>query len=134
MACRLAKSSDNIYLVHIPCIQYWPKDLRNSTYDPDSDRNSPFRPLFTMTYQQYENYVKETKQRRDQIIGRYKAMGYNVSCVEIPNYFEIGERILRNYSLTSRYSQVIQQTFADNPEVQPMIRYVVSYSVLVVLL
>lgn len=128
MACRLAKSSDSIYLVHIPYIQYWPHVLQ----EPDNEFSgiSNYRPLFTMTYQQYEIYVEKAKHRRDQVISRYKAMGYNVSCMDIPSYFEVGERVLRNYSLFSRYSEFIQKSVVGNTlhdksnDFQAMIRYV----------
>lgn len=83
-----------------------------------------YRPLFTMTFQQYEQHVKETKARRDQVIARYKSMGYNVSCVEVPSYFETGERILRNYSLSSRYSAALGKHIADkDDQTQLLSRY-----------
>ncbi len=81
-----------------------------------------YRPLFTMTLHQYDQYVKETKNRRDQVIAKYKSMGYNVSCLEVPSYFETGERILRNYSLSSRYSAALCKHVEKDDQIQLMSR------------
>ena len=76
MACRLAKPSDTIVLVHIPVIsQYFPKSSR---------KHNKESPLLTMS--SYLQQRKICEKRIEDLISLYKDTGFNLYIDQIPTY------------------------------------------------
>jgi hypothetical protein len=130
LTCRLAKECDSIYLVHIPTIHYWDLEDPNAPSYHSYNPNNPSQPQqhihktpyisdnryitrATMTYQQYRSLLASAHARTERIASHYRNLGYNVITSDLTSYFELTERIMKNYSLQMRYNKELY----EHPEI-----------------
>lgn len=93
MTCRLAKESDTIIALHIPCVAH----LLRKQSDSSGEQDSPASPTFTATDQgesslpahsrlsanRHKSLIATATQRREHLLEHYRNLGYNVYCVEM---------------------------------------------------
>jgi hypothetical protein len=91
MTCRLAKESDTIILLHIPCTAhlvsrntdffqaYDSQDLHASSEEGFKPANPSYSRL---TAGMYRALLVASAQRKEQLLAHYNSLGYNLYCVE----------------------------------------------------
>lgn len=88
MTCRLAKESDTIIVLHVPCAAHLIS--RNTDYfsflDNKADGHKSYQPSnpssTRLTTAMHKAQQAAAAQRREQIVTHYRNLGYNVFCAD----------------------------------------------------
>jgi hypothetical protein len=127
MARKLAKENDQIYLVYIPMISFWElyeeefSQQQQQAQQQEEEANNPFSSVLptpsthkllsnrfvtksSLPYQQYLLLVQRIEQKIERLQATYRSYGYNIILGEIPDYLEVTQRIMNNYSVMMRYN------------------------------
>lgn len=90
MACRLAKESDSITVVHVPHI-----DLSDmlTIVKTESKRNT----VSSLTFAHFQQLQQIMLQRKDRLVALYKTVGYNLLIGPMPTYLQIAQRVMDSY-------------------------------------
>jgi hypothetical protein len=121
MARKLAKENDQIYLVYIPMISFWELYEEEFAQQQEEETNNPFSSVLptpsthkllsnrfmtksSLPYQQYLLLVQRIEQKIERLQATYRSYGYNIILGEIPDYLEVTQRIMNNYSVMMRYN------------------------------
>lgn len=121
MACRLAKESDTIIVVHVPTLRPpWDTvdDNGNSNSGNSSDGTTTSDQAATrgsLTRKQYDDCVRDMQRRRDALVDLYRTVGYNLLCAAPPSYVDYARHILETYITSNRLkTEAMQQLGAES--------------------
>jgi hypothetical protein len=113
MACRLAKESDTIIVVHVPTLRP-PWDTIDSD-GPLSVTAGQAATRGSLTRKQYDDCVRDMQRRRDALVELYRTVGYNLLCAAPPSYVDYARHILETYITSNRLkTEAMQQLGAES--------------------
>lgn len=109
MACRLAKDSDLITIVHVPTLRL------SDAIDSAQSSSSVVKTISALNTEQFQHMHQAALQRQENILALYRHLGYNVLCSELPKFLAQVQWCARTSAETKRWKVESMRSLGPEP-------------------
>lgn len=109
MACRLAKDSDSIIIVHVPVLRL------TDAFDNSQSSSPSVKTLSALNMEQFQRMHDAALQRQENVLSLYRQLGYNVLCSELPKFLSQVQWCASTSAQTKRWKVESMQCLGPEP-------------------